>query len=227
MFGGRGFVPVGYTALAFAVGVAFGLILRRTVPAMAATLGVMVVVQAVRAPVRACPPHPAGAAGCCVRHGEHPGLLPEPGRGSGHVLVPAAPGAWVLTNQTQAADGVPFTGPAHAVACAIGAPRGSCLEWIGTLDLRSVVTYQPASRFWDLQLVETGLLLLLAGLVLAWCFWKRCGWCEPWRRSYPGGYIPVPGARNAAGLQSSDVSSVGPASSVGSSRRLGRVVGIV
>jgi ABC-type transport system involved in multi-copper enzyme maturation permease subunit len=42
VFSERGLVPLGYAAFAFAVGVALGLLLRRTVPAMAATLAVFV-----------------------------------------------------------------------------------------------------------------------------------------------------------------------------------------
>src|SRR4051795_1905935 len=38
MFGQRNIAPIGYAALAFAIGVAAGLLLRRTLPAMAATL---------------------------------------------------------------------------------------------------------------------------------------------------------------------------------------------
>ena len=45
MFGPRGIVPAGYAAFAFVLGVAAGILLRRTVPAMAATLVVFAAVQ--------------------------------------------------------------------------------------------------------------------------------------------------------------------------------------
>ena len=45
MFDQRGVVPLGYAAFAFALGVCAGLVLRRTVPAMAATLAVFVGVR--------------------------------------------------------------------------------------------------------------------------------------------------------------------------------------
>ena len=39
------------------------------------------------------------------------------------------------------------------------------------LGIREVVSYQPASRYWPIQLIETGIFLVLA-LGLAWsCFW--------------------------------------------------------
>jgi hypothetical protein len=172
VFGARGLVPVGYAALAFAVGVASGLVLRRTVPAMAATLGVMAVVQAVMPLfVRAhlIPPVRLDAA---LDTDSIQDFFLNQDRVITIVGDPQLPGAWVLTNETQTAAGAAFTGPGDPATCGIDAPRGACLDWIGTLDLRSVVTYQPASRFWDLQLVETGLLVVLAGLVLGWCFWK-------------------------------------------------------
>ena len=45
MFDARGIAPIGYAAFAFALGVTAGLVLRRTVPAMAVTLAVFVAVQ--------------------------------------------------------------------------------------------------------------------------------------------------------------------------------------
>ena len=45
MFDARGIVPIGYAAFAFALGVTVGMLVRRTVPAMAITLAVFVAVQ--------------------------------------------------------------------------------------------------------------------------------------------------------------------------------------
>ena len=45
LFGARGVVPIGYAAFAFALGVTVGLLVRRTVPAMAITLAVVIAVQ--------------------------------------------------------------------------------------------------------------------------------------------------------------------------------------
>ena len=44
-FGTRGIVPIGYAAFAFVLGVLIGLMVRRTVPAMAITLAVFAIVQ--------------------------------------------------------------------------------------------------------------------------------------------------------------------------------------
>ena len=45
LFGARGIVPIGYAAFAFALGVTVGMLVRRTLPAMAVTLAVFVAVQ--------------------------------------------------------------------------------------------------------------------------------------------------------------------------------------
>lgn len=45
MFATTGIVPIGYAAFAFALGTTAGLLLRRTIPAMAVTLGVFAAIQ--------------------------------------------------------------------------------------------------------------------------------------------------------------------------------------
>ena len=45
VFGARGIVPIGYTAFAFALGIAIGLIVRRSLVAVALTLAVVIAVQ--------------------------------------------------------------------------------------------------------------------------------------------------------------------------------------
>ena len=37
--------------------------------------------------------------------------------------------------------------------------------------LRQVITYQPASRFWPFQWEESAIFVVLAGLLVAFCFW--------------------------------------------------------
>ena len=45
VFGARGLVPIGYAAFAFALGVAVGLVVRRTLVALAVTLAAVILVQ--------------------------------------------------------------------------------------------------------------------------------------------------------------------------------------
>jgi hypothetical protein len=171
LFGARGIVPVAYAAFAFALGVTAGMVIRRTVPAMATTLAVY--------------------AGCAVGMalGVRSHLLPAKhvlvpldlgGRpefaigGGGHMRVVAdadIPGAWILQNQTVTTTGKVFDGPADPAVCGPNGSPKSCFDWVGSLGLRQSLTYQPAGRFWALQWVESGLFLALTALLVAFGFW--------------------------------------------------------
>ena len=59
LFGARGVAPLGYAAFAFALGVTAGVLLRRTLPAMAVTLAVFAVIQVVVPNVDPAAPAPA------------------------------------------------------------------------------------------------------------------------------------------------------------------------
>jgi hypothetical protein len=45
----------------------------------------------------------------------------------------------------------------------------SCLARHG---IREAVSYQPASHYWPLQLIETGVFLALALALAGFCFWR-------------------------------------------------------
>jgi hypothetical protein len=38
--------------------------------------------------------------------------------------------------------------------------------------IREAITYQPASRYWPLQWLETGIFLCLALVLAGCCFWR-------------------------------------------------------
>ena len=65
---------------------------------------------------------------------------------------------------------------AIAVGGSDGVFSGTRFSWLafaslGRRGIREVITYQPASRYWPLQWIETGIFMVLA-LALAWlCFW--------------------------------------------------------
>jgi hypothetical protein len=167
LFATRGVAPLGYAAFAFALGVTAGMLTRRTVSAMAATLGVFAAVQFAWAEwIRAhlVPPvrtivtlNLANITGVPVKNGV--------------MTVQAVPafsqqGAWVLSGQVIDTAGHPFQAPAPP-ACATGYPPG-CQASLSRFHLRELITYEPASRFWTFQSVETGIFLALA-LALAGC----------------------------------------------------------
>jgi hypothetical protein len=169
LFGARGTVPIGYAIFAFVLGVTAGTLLRRTVPAMAATLTGYTAAVAVTAlwvrrylvPVK----HTLAPLDVnrllTLRWG--PGMPVE-------ITGQPTVSGWVLSNHTVAPNGKPFHAIADPVACGAGASEHSCLQWLGSLDLGESLTYHPPSSFWPLQLIETGIFLALAAAMAAVCF---------------------------------------------------------
>jgi hypothetical protein len=170
VFGARGVVPIGYAAFAFALGVAAGALVRRTVPAMAATLAIVATAQAAMpvwirahliAPVRATVPLDTSQ----LRQLDITG---------GHVLAVGTvhkPGAWILSNQTVTSSGAPFVAPADPAACNRNTSPKACMDWLAAQHPWQTFTYQPDSRFWPLQWYELSLFLGLAVLLGGFCFW--------------------------------------------------------
>jgi hypothetical protein len=170
LFATRGIAPVAYAAFAFALGVTVGVVIRRTVPAMAVTLAIFAFVQvAVPLWIR---PHLISPlrSSTALLASNIQGLGVSNGGKVSLFTGVAKPGAWVISNVTRTASGHPFTGPAPA-ACGQNSGFQTCANAIGRLHLRQLVTYQPASRYWALQWYETGIFLVLALLLAGLCFW--------------------------------------------------------
>jgi len=177
VFAARGVAPLGYAAFAFALGVTAGVLLRRTLPAMAVTLVVFVVIQ-VLVPnlVR---PHLLPPAHVTTPLNDQSSTF-NFDAGSGQTRIQptgnlAPPGAWVLSDIIITPSGAQFT--AQPQACMLtpaSGPTGvrDCRNALAAMHLRRSVTYQPASRFWPLQWIETGTYLVLAA-GLGWvCVWQ-------------------------------------------------------
>jgi hypothetical protein len=169
LFGGHGIAPVGYAAFAFVLGVTAGVLIRRTLPAMAITLAVFAAVQIAMplwvrpyliTPVRSITAlNPASINGLIDTNGQMT------------VLAAASKtGAWVLSNQTINPAGHVFTGPATP-ACQTASFQ-ACQTSLGRLHLRQLMTYQPAGRYWALQWYETAIFLALALVLAGFCFWR-------------------------------------------------------
>jgi hypothetical protein len=175
-----GIVPVGYAVFATALGITAGALLRRTLPAIAVTLAGFIAVRAVifielrRSFMTAVTsyfpvgggPAPTGSgwqlgAGFVGGNGQ-PLILPLSTNGAviggtGGVGLPVS--ALPASCQHLAGNG-PFTRAIyHAVL--------SCAQAHG---IRGYVTYQPASRYWAFQGIETGIFLLLAAALIAVAF---------------------------------------------------------
>jgi len=170
-FTARGVVPVGYALFALALGTAAGVLIRRTVPAMAVTVaGYAAVAVAFEswirarlvAPVRTGRPFDMSALDALM-------IGPE-----GEMTVIGSenlPDAWVLTNQTVTPAGEVFTGPADPRFCAEDVAQRACDDWVDSLGLRQELVFHPADHFWPLQWIELGLLVVAAASLVALCFW--------------------------------------------------------
>jgi ABC-2 family transporter protein len=170
LFDTHGLVPIGYAAFAFALGVTAGMLTRRTVSAMAATLGVFAALQFAWAEwIRAhlIPPVttivPLNLAD-----------ITQISTRGGLLVVNAVPilsqqGAWVLSGQVIDTAGHPFQASATPACQAGNFP--ACQASLSGFHLRDLISYEPASRFWEFQWVETGIFLAAALALAGCCLW--------------------------------------------------------
>ncbi|MFG1999927.1 ABC transporter permease subunit [Spirillospora sp. NPDC048911] len=177
-FGARNIAPIGYALLAFTLGTLIGLLVRRTLPAMAITGVVFLVLQfAVPNLVR---PHlmpsertslPMTAQ--TINQARNLGSI----TGApviGGLRVPGAPDAWISeTSPLRTTDGRTLSGstfnkcldsPSKSGA---GGTFGDTAVCLSKLNLHVDIKYQPGSRYWSFQLAETGLYLLVSGILIA------------------------------------------------------------
>jgi hypothetical protein len=170
LFGATGIAPVGYAAFAFALGVTAGLLVRRTIVAMAITLAIFAAIQIlwpgfVRphliSPVQTT--QPLSAVSFNGTGDYNNGILVlQIGTVDG-----LPPGTWITRSHAVNAAGQPITrAPLPCVSAQNFVP---CLQSHG---IRMAVTYQPASRYWEFQWLETGIFLVLAAGLGGVCYWR-------------------------------------------------------
>jgi ABC-type transport system involved in multi-copper enzyme maturation permease subunit len=168
VFGTRGIVPVGAAALAFTIGVCAGLLLRRVIPAMAVTLGLFAALL-VAMPLTVSP-HLITAAQYTRPVTANLTTMPISGNGQINDPVTDMPGAWILTDQIITKSGSVFVLP-DVPACQTGT-QAQCDAWLAAQSLRQHVVYQPASRYWTYQILETSIWLAIAAALSALCLWR-------------------------------------------------------
>lgn len=195
VFTARGIVAVGYAGLAFALGVGSGALARRTLPAMAATLfGFLAARLAFTYWVR---PHLLASRHALIpiAQGGSVGFLGGPSGVRVFAGAPALPNAWVLSSSLvdnagravgnaqlhelligacpTLASGLPPYPGAGAAKGPGGLSGGAfqpCTQALSK-QLRLLVTYQPASHYWPLQALETGIFLAGALALLGATIW--------------------------------------------------------
>lgn len=190
LFGARGILPAGLAVLALVVGVTVSLLLKRSIAAMAVTLVAVVGIQ-VALPLLVQPhvldPRVAMETFSIdnldgLMAGGPPGS-PDPTIHEIRVALDQ-PGAWELSQRTVDPSGESVDEfPAWTSGCAGGPPlepgtasgpggMETCLDRLNAAGYRQRVTYLPASDFWTLQLIETGIVLVVAAGLTGFCFWR-------------------------------------------------------
>ncbi|WP_436758779.1 ABC transporter permease [Streptosporangium sp. V21-05] len=195
VFGARGIAPMGYAAFAFVLGVTVGMLVRRTLPAMALTLAVFAAIQ-IAMPLLVRPhliPPVAGTFELSQANVDRIGIRRDENQLVHITLDSAVPGqagagAWVLSSDFIDPSGRMISGSSEEGAavrtsttsgpCAppgLGAAAGQgmdgCLVEINRLGYRQQATYQPLERFWPFQWIETGIYALLSATLTWFCFW--------------------------------------------------------
>ncbi|HEV2342571.1 MAG TPA: ABC transporter permease subunit [Actinocrinis sp.] len=186
VFNARDITPLGYALFAFALGVTLGLLIRRTVPAMAATLAIFLAVQVLVTVVVRPNLLPATTASVPVNRTSMSQAVrfdrADADTGPVRIDLPTPSGSWALSQSyALTSDGRPVQ-TARVLNCwrlllsQAGegkqgspdfGPLGACLA---PLDLHVDLTYQPVGRYWPMQWIETGLYAVLAALLAAACF---------------------------------------------------------
>jgi hypothetical protein len=168
----QGIVPIGYALFAVALGIATGTLLRHSLPAMAITIGVFTFLRLVISEdFRSHYMTALTSTASFLHPGRHP-VLPA----GSYWLVSqglVGPGGRLLSASSRPSsgihvDGVPIASiPRACQALAFQGPHGffPCLAAHGYRG--SFITYQPASRYWAFQGIETGIFVLIAVALIA------------------------------------------------------------
>jgi ABC-2 family transporter protein len=200
IFDHRDIAPVAYAAFAFSLGTLLGMVFRRVLPAMAATLAGYVALRLVvyhwLRPNLLSPLHLATGLQVDFANGPDPftqGVL--------------SPADWVFSDQTINATGhviganggigpngnmglsvasngqasIPGAGLCHGIKISnVAQARSGAVPasvqadlrtCVASLHLRELLAYQPAGRYWPFQLIESGIFIGAAIVLGALCVW--------------------------------------------------------
>jgi hypothetical protein len=166
IFDGQGLVPLGYAAFALLLGVTAGLFIKRTIPAMAVTLAVFVVVQVVWGafirPHLIAPLHAVYSFATIALQ-----TIGSAANGRLYLVAGGKSGEWILGSHPVDAAGHTVRYVPAACRSAFNGNQDAFPHCLARAGIKLAVTYQPASRFWDFQLLETGI-FVAAAVLLGW-----------------------------------------------------------
>ncbi|MCP2338670.1 ABC transporter permease subunit [Actinomadura rupiterrae] len=183
LFGTRDIAPMGYALFAVTLGTVIGLLIRRTLPAIAVTLAAFIAVQflvpnVVRPHLMPSRTETVAMPADAINRAKSLGSI---GGGAvvGGITLPDQRGAWISgVSPLLRSDGRPLSG-GQFNKCVNSPPRtgaggtfGDTAVCLGRLDLHIRVTYQPGGRFWTFQILETVVYVLLSALLAAFGLWR-------------------------------------------------------
>jgi ABC-type transport system involved in multi-copper enzyme maturation permease subunit len=174
-FGSRNIVPIGYALFAVILGTVVGMVVRRTLPAMAITLIVFAALQLLIPTVvrqNLMPPVTDTVAVDTAVLNSGVGMrLNE--NNTFDIQGYVADGSWSLefSSPLYKADGSPYVGE-DATPCLLPGDKEASDACSAAQNLHFEYTYQPGSRYWTFQWIElsmfVGLSLLLTGFGFFW-----------------------------------------------------------
>jgi hypothetical protein len=168
-FDTQGIAPIGYAVFAAALGIAAGTVLRRTLPAVAVTIGGFIGLRLwignsfrsrYMTPVTTdLSLTPNGSLGGPTALQVGGGMVGP----NGHVLAQNYNDGPVL-------NGVPISSFPKACQTIVNSPTGNPFQCLAAHGYRAYVIYQPGNRFWAFQGIETGIFVALAAVLIALTF---------------------------------------------------------
>jgi ABC-type transport system involved in multi-copper enzyme maturation permease subunit len=190
VFGARDVVPVAYALFAVVLGSVIGMLIRRTLPAMALALLIFIAIQIAMpnlvrpylvSPITTSKPMTTEAINELHNLG---GIMNRPTIGGLSV-----PDSWVTgTSELLTANGRPLDINQFNACIGIGSPAtstppgspqgegtgrfGAAAQCLGALDLHVTASYQPNHRYWLFQWLESTIYVALTALLAAVGLWR-------------------------------------------------------
>lgn len=181
MFGTRFLPPIAYAAFAFVLGTVIGLLVRRTVPAMALTLVAFVIFQflvpTLVRPHLLPPKHLAERMTVgAINEAKSLGSI----TGAPVLNGLSIPQGWITdVSELTTANGKPLDDKTFN-DCYLNAPKtgatqgpyGDIAVCLAKLNLHIDIAYQPWNRYWAFQFLESAFYIVLAGGLTGVAMWR-------------------------------------------------------